>query len=257
MSVQSEFAPAQDSVSWAEDAVEELSRRAGIYFESDVASVVREFDAETGENVQKLKITQPLPKELRRRATEALNNCKHAFDQATFAARNLTSGRSNKSVYFPWSSNPTDMKRLLENRGIDQRLWDVFAAHEPYPRGDTYPGGDDVIRTLATMANDKHTVGLTINGHISRAAMPRIIGRSIQRMLIQWPRWDPVNNEAELARWIGEADVGDDYRFGFEIAFKDARLAQPVNAVDALEVFSGKAKAVVEDLQRRCEELAA
>jgi len=171
--IKSEFSRAYESISWAEEAILELNMEIRDFFKKDIATVITEVNPNTREHVQKLRMTQLLPKHFRRKATEALTNSRHAFDQATFAARNLTGKRSQKSVYYPWSQSPTDLKRLLSERGLDNALWRTFESHEPYPRSDAYIGGDDVMRSLATMANGKHTVGLSIQAHITRVGLPR------------------------------------------------------------------------------------
>ncbi|WP_300544495.1 hypothetical protein [Maricaulis sp.] len=253
--VKREFAPAHESVEWANEAIDELHTAFKGFFQSGVTEVVTEFDAATSENVQKVRLTKPLPKAFRRKATEALTQARYAFDKATFAARNLATGRSNRSIYYPWARGPADLNRLLKARGIDQRLWDVFADHEPYPRGDSHPGGDDVIRTLAKMANDKHTVGLTVIGHITSTRYPSIHGRVVQSMDVLVPRWNPQKNEAELIRWRGDVEVNGDYEFSFDVALRDTRLPEPVNAIAALKGFSEKASLAAETLEARCQEL--
>lgn len=254
LNVIAEFAPARDSISWAKDAISEFDESAKRFFDGRTAQVVTDFDPKSGENVQKLRFRQPLPRELARKATEALTTTRHAFDQAAFAARNLTTGHSSKSVYFPWSQNPVDLERLLSKR-FDQRLWNVFRAHEPYPRSHTHSGGDDIIRSLATLANNKHTVGLSIHAHILGMRLPSIHGKIVQSMKVLTPRWDSAKNEADLIRWIGDVEIDGNYEFRFEVVFKDAGLSQPVSAGDGLYAFFRKAEAVVKDLQARCLEI--
>jgi hypothetical protein len=255
--IDNEFAPAKESVDWAEDAIAEFQEAAQGFFQSDVTEIVTEFDPQTRENVQKIRMRRPIPKEFRRRATEALVHTRHAFDQATYAARNVTSGRRKATIYFPWSRSPTDLEHLLESRGIDKRLWDIFATHEPYPRADTHSGGDDIIRTLAVMANDKHTVGLSVGGDITSTGYPSMRGDVVESMTILMPRWDSVKNEAELIRWVGDVKIEGQYNFRFEIVLKDARLPHSVNAVSDLIAFAAKAKSVIESLQGRCVDLRA
>ncbi|KRE04565.1 hypothetical protein ASE61_06425 [Bosea sp. Root670] len=256
--VEAAFKPAKESVSWAEEAVAELNAATAAWLRGDIAEIVTEFDTQSGENVRKLRLREGPPGALRRKATEALVTTRHAFDQATFAARNLISGPPKKrSTNFPWSANPTDLVRLLKEKGIDERLWDVFAAHHPYPRSETYAGGNDVLRTLATMANDKHTVGLSVTADIVSTSSPPIIGRYVQSLTMLNPEWDPVKNEAELVRWIGDVDIEGDYEFGFQVILQDARLPQTVNAATGLSGFARKAKLVIEHLQARCAQLNA
>lgn len=253
--VEAEFAEAKESISWANEAIAEFDTAARNFFQPDAAVRITEINPDTGEKVLKVRLVKPLPRAFRRKATEALTALRHSFDQATFAARNLTSRRSTKSVYYPWSQGPTDLVRLLKERGIDQRLWDIFASHEPYARADGHAGGDDTIRALASIANKKHTVGLTVAGMSTGWAGGEIRANFVHTMSVSSGRWDPVNNEIELVRWIGDLDVCNGQTVYFQIFLKDARLPDGTVAKSALEAFSAKANAVVESLEARCLEL--
>lgn len=249
------FAPPEESVDWANKAVADFKRVAWSFFEDNPAEVITEVDPDTGENVQKVRL-KPLPTEVRRRASEALLNARHAFDQAVYAAQNLTSGHSSEKVYFPWAESPTDLKHLLKCRGIDERLWDTIAAHEPYPRSDTYIGGCDVTRSLATIANKKHTIGLGVLPDVADVEFSQL-NFSSDCVTISSRRYDPVKNEIELLRWRGSLEGYGQCRLGFQIAFQDARLPLPIRALAGLSGFSFKADAVVKSLKARCLELAA
>lgn len=254
--VEREFAPAEESIDWAEGAISELHTLIDAYFKRDVAEIVTEIDPDTGDNVQKLKFTADIPKNFRRKATEALNSARHSFDQSVFAARNILSKRSAKGVNYPWAAKPTDLDRLLRERGIDPRLWDTIRAHEPYPTSDAYAGGHDLTRTLATIANNKHTVGLSVTGLITQFRAPDIIAHAVQNLQFGNPKWDPRKNEAELVRWQGDLEVKGDYKFRFVICLKDARLSQPVDVLLALRHFTQKAKTACETIKAKCLELA-
>jgi hypothetical protein len=250
--ITAEFEPAKKSVRWAQEAVGELRETGSAFFQPGVAEIITKFDAQTGEHVKKLHITKRLPESFARKATEALGNSRHAFDQAAFAAWNIVSGPPRDTVYYPWAENPDDLEGRLKRKGFDQRLWDTFKTHEPYGRSDKYTGGDDVIRALATLANRKHTVGLAIYGHIRDIAYPGVIGGFIRIIM---PKWDPDKDEAEFLRYSGNPELGSQYHFTFQIVFKEPRFAKPVDAVSALAYFSTKANTVIETLQARCLEI--
>lgn len=254
-----EFDPPKKSVRWAQDAIQELTASAAGFFQGRPTEIITEVDAQTGEHVQKIRLTRPLPDAIARKATESLVNARHAFDQAIFAARNVVSGRSRKSIYYPWANTPTDLGHLLRTRGIDQRLWNTIKAHEPYPRAQTHAGGNDLIRVLATMANDKHTVGLSVGGTITAMRHPDVMfgsGPPGCFVEVKTPRWDSKKNEAETIRWKGDdVAVKGYYRTDFEIRLENPGLPHSVNAVSGLAQFAEKAKTVVETLQARCLEL--
>lgn len=255
-SILQEFRAAEESISWAEEAFGELQSLMSAFFKGDFAAIVEELDPNTGENVQKIKFSGQIPKSFRRKATEALTNARHSFDQAIYATRVIMPGRAPKSVYYPWAQSPTDVDRLLASRPIDPRLWDTIRGHQPYGTSDTHVGGDDLIRTLATIANNKHTVGLSVQGHIATTRFPNIAVEHALTFSMYAPRWDSRKNEAELMRWIGDMKTDGEYEFSFVICLKDAKLAQPVEIGFALDAFTTKAKQVCESLKAKCIELA-
>ena len=253
--IDADFIPAEDSIRWAEEAISELCSSIDAFFGGDVIRSVTEFDSDTAEKVFKVKLLQNLPHGLRRKATEALNNARHSFDQSIFAARNILGRRSNKGVNYPWSRDPVDLTRLLQERRIDTRLWDTIRAHEPYPASDSQPRGDDLIRTLATIANGKHKVGLAVDIQIPSIRYPTIHGIRVERMQVLTPRWNAAKNEAELIRWKGEVEIADNYEFDVRVCLKDSRLSEPTDAVGALRLFTAKAKEVCETVKLKCFEL--
>ncbi|KCZ58625.1 MULTISPECIES: hypothetical protein [Hyphomonas] len=250
-----EFAPAEESIEWANRAIAELGDQISKFFSGGVAEVVTHTNADTSQNVQKLKLTTDIPKDFRRKATEALNNARHSFDQSVFAARNILATKSNKGINYPWARDPDDLDQLLDRRKIDSRLWDTIKSHEPYRTSDKYSGGNDLIRLLATIANNKHTVGLTVDAVIARTRYPTITGGPIQKLEVLRPVWNARTKEAELIRWIGEAKIEGEYEFNLLMCLKDSRLPQPVSAVDALSDFTKHATDVCESIKAKCVEL--
>ncbi|WP_139350580.1 hypothetical protein [Rhodanobacter sp. B04] len=247
------FAESKQSVKWANDAINELHESATAFFKGNVTEIITQVDTQTGENIQKLRLKVPFPDGFSRKTTEALTNIKHAFDQAVFASQSAI-GISNSKSNFPWSQNPSDLEHRI--RKIDERLRDAISKHEPYSRSDSYSGGNDVIRGLASLANNKHTVGLSVDTRISTSNIPDVSG-NVTSLSINHPRWDTEKNEAELIRWKGDANVSRNHRFGFQIIFQDTVLPHPVNIIDGLRAFANKADAVIESLQARCLEIVA
>ena len=229
-----EFETVEESIGWAEEAFSELQAVMSDFFKGDIATIFNEFDPDTGENVQKIKFTGQIPKSFRRKATEALTSARHSFDQAIYASSVIVPRRPSKSVYYPWAQTPTDVDRLLNSRPIDQRLWDTIRLHQPYGTSDAYPGGNDLIRSLATIANNKHTVGLSIQAHIASTKFPDITAEHVESFAMLTPRWDPRKNEAELMRWKGDVKTNGEYDFSFVICLKDPKLTELVEIGFAL-----------------------
>jgi hypothetical protein len=249
------FSPAVQAIDWATSALAELDHLAKTFFEGRPATIFTEVDPRTKENVLKLKLVKPLPNMLNRKATEALLNSRHSFDQAIFAAHKLLNPGVSKSSNFPWAENPKDLEILLRNRKIDERLWSTIVFHEPYLESSSYAGGNNLIRNMATLANRKHDIGLSVHADVSSYVFPSMKAISINSFSIKGRNWDSITNEGELARWSGQVEISGSHRFLCHIIFKDPKFPEPVDAVLALTEFISKANVVVKSLERRCAEI--
>jgi len=99
---------------------------------------------------------------LRKLAYDALNDCRHALDQATVAANSLLGVASKSFVYFPSAENEADFDSLFASKG---RCRNVHPALVPELKGfqpwweDDSGTGNDVLRTLMKLAGpNKHQV---------------------------------------------------------------------------------------------------
>lgn len=255
MTLDAFFQPAEKSIRWAHKATAEVEREADSFFDfsrdDPFAIIVVEDDTNTGEKVQKLKVLRQIPDDLERKATEALNNARHSFDQTLNAGCSFLLGKRVKGANFPWATDPADLGRRIKNPAIDPRLHHVIWSQEPYGTGDTYAGGDDAIRTIATIANSKHTVGLSVGGSIQSATFPSIqfSGSSFKMPM---PIWDSEKNEAELLRWDGDIKFGPQYNFTFYIRLNDPRFSQPTDILFALQTFTAKAEMFAKAIKAEC-----
>lgn len=248
------FAAAQESINWANEAIAEFEAETHQFFrDSQNADFIRELNTNTGEYVLKFKVFNALPASFRRKVTEALVTARHSFDQSTYAASSCFHSVKSRSINFPWSEGPADLQKLLGKRGIPQELWATLEAKEPYARSNKHPGGNDLIRSLASMANDKHTIGLAVTGDASAFSPGALRAYGVKELSILTPRWDPVNNEVVLARIIAdEVDIGDNADITLHILLENAKLTHPVDAAFALKQFTAFAQEVLNDLKAAC-----
>jgi hypothetical protein len=253
------FRAAAEGAEWATEAVDELQVAMERYLAGSAVKTVDENDPLTGEWVRKLRVERPMPSAIRRKATDALVTARHSFDQAAFAAHiSLDPTAPPKKLYFPWASDPIDLDGRLKKH-FDERLWDTYRALAPYPPIGTPKEGEFNIKALSEIANDKHSVGLRVQGSVAAMKMPDIVverGRGVIRL----PKWDPDTNEIELLRMA----AGSRVRFNgppeviFTILLMDRRLPDPPPPVVlALRHFAAKAAEAVTALRSRCEALAS
>jgi len=85
-------------------------------------------------------------------------NTREAWNQAVYAACvSIEKVPSKGNLHFPWRSSPSDLNETLKRGPIPSEFWDVIRGEEPYPTGDGYTGGNDAIKEISKLANDKHT----------------------------------------------------------------------------------------------------
>lgn len=253
------FDAAQESIDWVNEAIGEFKTAAEEFFhDRKNARFVHEHDPSTRKHIIKFKVFKPLPSSLRRKVTEALVTARHSFDQSIYAAISFFGPDESKLVYFPWAQNPTDLRQLLNMRGIPQDLWPTLEELAPYGQRDAYPGGNNLIRTLATIANDKHTVGLIVQGECSSLSPGSLCATACTELRILPPQWDAINDEIVLATVVADHfEVGDDAHVTLHVLLSNAKLSGPVEVVFALKEFTTFAQKVLDDLKAVCSAKAA
>jgi hypothetical protein len=254
-------------LAWASEAIDELKAGCNEFLQQKNFREVRDFDSEAGENVLKIVLVSKLPKSIPRKATEALSNLRHSFDQALFAACCAIGKRPKDSIYFPWSETPTDLEYRLGAKAkpskvpkskIPPELWPVLRAFEPYGRSDTHTGGDDVIRALAQIANRKHTVSLNFSGSVAGGSYPSFKGDvpAGKTFSLKAPHWDTVKNEIEIARFPEELKTDYNYRLALYVAFDEAVPLRGLPLVESLTAFAAKAQSIVDGLEGEAAKIA-
>lgn len=257
------FEKPQKLIDRARNARHDVDVAAKAFFKSKSFTIVTDFDFSTGESVRKVRMIEPLPDVIEERLTDALNNTRNAFDQIIFAACKAI-GKPVKDGHFPWATDRTDLDSWrLQNKKtgketIPKEFWDILRRHEPYPRQAGNSDGNTLIRSIATLANAKHTIGIEINCSVASFMQGSVTGR-FKSLSFPMPKWDPINKEVILMRWKGYADLGNDDRIAFYVVF-DSTAPLPlrgVNAAQSITAFTDKAQIVLDDLKARAAALGA
>lgn len=248
-------------IDWARQAVSEMEAEWVEFKSSSHTVTVSENDPETGRYFHKIRLKTPLPTaSLARKANEGITRARDAFDNALYAAcTTIQKTPTAKQLNFPWSECPTDLENnRLKGRDrkgnlkIPPEFHDVIRRQEPYFTGDSYSGGDDHIRELAKISNDRHSVGI--------ATMGRVSGTYISEMLINIgaphfrhpPVWDPVNNEVVFAETIFPAHVDPNCKVALQIVLDVTSDLRNVPADVAIKAFADKAEAFTKAIRRQC-----
>jgi hypothetical protein len=205
-----------------------------------------EFDAETGENVRKLKLIKPIPLDVSGFLRSAFLDIKHSFDQSLFAAAQ-SAGCARFRKNYPWANTPDGVKGIIESRQTDKHsalpgfLIDEVLRQEPYATGEGFAGGNDLIREIAKMVNDKHTVGFRVSASVSRTIMRNVSIRG--PVSSPMSGWDPVKEELVLARMKpGSSFSYQECSLSVQILFKSAGDIGKVSAIPAAKQFADRAQ---------------
>ena len=209
------FDPAEDSAAWALQSARELHQCIGAFARNkeNCSFVTSRNEAARTETV-KFKIHRPFPRDFRRKATESIQASKNSFDQTIFAARKLLQLPRQKSLYFPWSKDPQDLEKRLQNPLIPLQIHDTIRDMQPYFTGEKYEGGDNLLRRLAALANKKHTVGLTAVADVGCEMQMSISTSGIGSYYEGPGMWDAEAQEMHIstittAEWHDNSFEGD------------------------------------------------
>lgn len=259
------FRPAKEAIDWGDEALVKFEAGIRDFFEvsrrnKDFVTAVTKIDPNTGQKVRKVRVkSDDIPAEMRRDASQALENARNSFDRSIFAARTFVGGTVPEGTQgnYPWSQSPRDLDILLKRREVPEVLWDVIRSHQPYPTADTHAGGNDLIRSVATLVNKKHSIGLVVTPRVDgyRLAISGVINTTKHGSILVGSEGTPdgsPKNEAELFRWSGKTKPNIKEKVALEICFDDASFDFPEPATVAISAFLKQARIVHDSLKACC-----
>jgi hypothetical protein len=252
-----DFGPAEESISWAKNDLADFQAVGAKFFTSEKIAIVEEVDEGSGLVYTIMRLFEDIPQSvLKRHAVSALLNTRNSFDQAVnIAGRFIT--RSGFKRNFPWSASLTD----LENhrlKDFPEQLRGPIKLQEPYPRGDGYTGGNDLIRALARLSNNKHSIGFTIDamGGLDTNSDLIFTGSGhVRRVIFLPPNWDPVKKEVVLFSVDADGvrlELQKHSRLRFDICFEVSELSNPPEVRFALNEFLAAAERNLEFMKVAC-----
>ena len=257
------FARPQKLIDRANRALDACQQISDAYFTFDNFAEVIEENSATGQQTLKVVQNNPIPDIFEEHVTNALNNLKNAFDQMLFAACEAID-RPLKDGHYPWTDTLTalnDWKLRNKRTGketIPQEFWDLIRSQQPYKAGDGYEGGHTDMRAIASLANDKHTVGLQINAMVATVKVATTTFQGPGFMAVpMFPRWDTAKNEIEIMRWHGsQPKPHDKHSVTLNIVFDEAALGDDfIIVVPTLKVFATHAQNCLDGFKRRVTEI--
>jgi len=217
------------------------------FLRNECSGVVVEVDPATGDKIQKLKFTGPIPLEASSIVSDAANNLRDALDHACNAVA-VASGKSDpRYAVFPFAGSSADLENAIRGRSKDlpDEILSLIRTFKPYK------GGNEILVALNSVAN--------ANKHGMLRPMARstgVVNMQIERVSgghFGIPpgafRWDSDKNEIIIARY--GRDVKVDYNFQVQVfvAFDEATLKYGDPAVVILGGFAAEVTRIIDAIE--------
>jgi hypothetical protein len=251
----SHFNAPQKSIDWAKECIDRGRLEFGKYVNNDAFSLVIEDDVETGEKVTKIALVKDIPASVEGLFRNALVDLKHSFDQSLFAAaQSMSCIRFDRS--YPWADSLIGLSAIIKTRQKDAktRLPDVIIneifRQEPHSTRPTFIGGNDFIRDIAKLVNDKHTIGFDIAASVETLVLKNFTTNGPSSLA---GKWDSIKKEIEICRvGIGGSVSHDHPSITSNIFFKRTGNIGKVPVPVAAMEFADKAQFVLDGFKVAC-----
>lgn len=237
------FDSARQKIARAKQHAVELNSLEQTFLGSQCSGVIIEVDRATGDKIQKLKFTGPVPLEGSSIVSDAANNLRDALDHACYATA-IASGKNDpRYAVFPFAGSSADLDNAIRGRSKDlpQEILALLRTFNPYK------GGNHVLSVLNSLANaNKHgmlrpmaTSTGTVSMHIGKVSGGHfgIPGNAF--------RWDGEKNEIVVARYGRSTQVNHNFQIQVFLAFDEATLEWGDPAVVILDGFSAEVQRIV------------
>jgi hypothetical protein len=180
VSVSDPFESAKSLIDGFEEHIQDFKVADDAYFAENPIIHVVEQNADRTEELHKFRLVKPPPQRLRRIVNRTFKDIRDVLDQSLFAASWVVLGRRPKNIHFPFGDSPANFdKALLSKRykAIPKELVPCLKSLEPYPTGEGYTGGNDILKALNVLVQPaKHEILLSVGPGGIRYGLDRMTG---------------------------------------------------------------------------------
>ena len=204
---------------WAKADNNELEKQFREFVDANLTEDIIEYDPVTRIGIRKIKIRHEPPTEWRRIAYQSALHIRSALDHVVAAGIVKLSRDYPDKMMLPFSSNPRDLDARLIVGKVPTEFHPLIKQLQPYPTGQDYEGGDNILCALNRVANiNKHVSTLGIGCNIGEMVINNIniIGNAVVTGTI-----NRENKTIELFKWIGEHDIRYDSFIPISLQFSD------------------------------------
>jgi hypothetical protein len=208
--------------------IDELKSEVSIFSKLNPFIEFVEHDANTGEQIFKVKLTKPMPHLLSAIAIEAIGHLRAALDQAGHSVA-LAAGKNGRKGHFPFGSTLDEALscKNFKCKDIPQDIFDVMISYKPFK------GGNDLLWGLNKLSNlYKHEIVVPL---ITFSSGLTVVKGSMSGPATLGLKWDQAKNEWEVAR-VGKGGKLDmKFEYTFCVAIGNIEIVHGRPATDFLE----------------------
>lgn len=229
----------------AKENIADFDARYKTYMESRPYEVVTEPEPKSPNKITKIRLTKQIDPMMRAVLSDALNNLRHALDQAVNDAAVLLRG-GKRDCYFPFGQNAKAFELIYTSKRyktvpIDIR--DHLNSLQPYF------GGDDLLHALGRLSGpNKHQVVLRIAAGAAHSVKPTI--RSMVNCALIAPVWDAAKGELPVFRLFPGGYVECDLAFSPQVSLHEPSVQHLALANDFAEELVSLAERIVGGIER-------
>lgn len=240
------FISPKEVLSRARDHINDLYARIEAFFEAKPYTRHIDFDHETGQDVYKIKITEPLPRVLSTIAKDAFSNIRDSLDHAVYASAVAIRGGSPRDTAFPFANDAIGVHDLLNTKltGVPPEIRTMLESFQPHKAGNQALWGLNRTRNTKTHRFLVPLAAASIGGgfHVDFA---EISGAST----FGYSRWDASRNEVEFMRMPQGAKFDCKVNIAFSVLLGDVEVFGGMPIIEILNLCAREAQAVIDTIE--------
>ncbi|MFC6911648.1 hypothetical protein ACFQGS_23100, partial [Novosphingobium lubricantis] len=235
------FQRVQEEINWANASVLEAQAAFKAGVGKDTFAYVVEVDPQTGNKAWKIKRVGNTPPEIRICCEEPcltlsipLTECLMLLPRQAIASLSTrTTLGLRQSLDLKEYSSPDKVSPVLDSLKIlSANSEDKSHTRDPGP-----PSRQNIVREIAQMANDKHSIGIIVGAHAMMVSAKIAIAFDVTRCM---NTWDFVNDELivlEVGPDAADLTTAPDVNVTIDVFFERGDQFFEVSAFRALRIF--------------------
>lgn len=169
---------------------------------------VPQRNADTGELIYKVRVTQDVPDDIERDAIRYLAEIRGSLDKAIHGSAQMLGSRSLKHTNFPFGDANGSAKAFANQlantrgpwRGIPCEMHAYLLELMPYPEGNGDAGGNNLLALLGELSNPaKHENALFVSLQVNGIGITRMNGGNFFFPQVK-TIWNDARDECEVFR---------------------------------------------------------